>query len=897
MIAGLNEITIHVFSWNIDGKHYILKNQKLKNSLKTYDIMFIHETHCSREMEIKIDGYDAIQHPCTLSSSEYPRGGCIMFIKNSLTKYVEGIDKKYNDTIIVHMSFNLIICGMYIPPISSKYFGDHFDILDVYSSAKKQVVLCGDFNARVGNLEELNGLTYSNNPDTEINEHGKSLVDLCKSNNMIPLNMLKVGNKAFVGGYTFSRGNHKSQLDWIITSKNCLENVVNFEIVQYLSGISDHAPVCTKLVFTSSDSIEQVNASIDSILDVRNNHSLVKKYKMNDLDIEVFKNVMTTYIGDLENKYESSNTINADTMATDIELSLQKSMNAASQKPSISRYVPKNELPEGDFKDLFSDDSKKEFSEWSSLLKENDSKKVWEKIDFNGKMKTNNIPTENTCDEFADFLESRCSLPYEHRNFEGIKSDVYVDELDGIISEDEILKSATTMNRNSASKCGTPVAALLTIIFPILGLLKILMNTVFKSSYPSSWTPFIMCLPKKGKLNIPCVRGISLKALLAKLYDGILKNRLTRWLKIPIEQTAYQKGKSCALHVFFVRCLVAICKKLKKPLYIGVTDFEAAFDYISRRQLFIKLANLGIGMCLLSALISMYEKTDAYVLLDNEYSRNLSITAGVLQGSASSTLLFMAYTSDLIKIFREYFPSEDIISLFHILLHADDSLILATSKASLIEKFRKLDEYCLDNNIKLRLDKCSFLTINSLEKSDIILERGIIKNKNEFIYLGSTITDSGDASCDVKCEIKNKEKKLNKFFAFITQNRNAPLEVKEMVLNSCIVSSVLNNCETWGNASLKNLEAKYRKALKYLLGIRKTCCNEFPYIELGRPTITALVHKRQLNFYRSCKEGNEYPMQQYIINQAIIHGCSFINHYIKLDEKYDNPNDIAAESL
>ena len=35
---------------------------------------------------------------------------------------------------------------------------------------------------------------------------------------------------------------------------------------------------------------------------------------------------------------------------------------------------------------LFIDDSKKEFSEWSSLLNENDSKKVLEKIDFNGKL-------------------------------------------------------------------------------------------------------------------------------------------------------------------------------------------------------------------------------------------------------------------------------------------------------------------------------------------------------------------------------------------------------------------------------------------------------------------------------------------------------------------------------
>ena len=272
------------------------------------------------------------------------------------------------------------------------------------------------------------------------------------------------------------------------------------------------------------------------------------------------------------------------------------------------------------------------------------------------------------------------------------------------------------MNRNSASKCGTPVAALLTVIYPILGLLQLLMNSVFKSSYPSSWVPFISCLPKKGKLLIPFIRGISLKVLLAKLYDGILKNRLTRWLQIPFEQTAYQKFKGCILHVFFIRCLVSICKKLKKPLFIGVTDFEAAFDYISRRNLFIKLVNLGIGVCLLNAIMEMYKVTDAYIFLEGEYSRKLSITAGVLQGSASSTLLFMAYTSDIIIIFRNHFPSEEIIHYFHILLHADDSLILATSKASLVEKFRKLDKYCSENNIKLQLNKCCFLAINSSEK-------------------------------------------------------------------------------------------------------------------------------------------------------------------------------------
>ena len=110
------------------------------------------------------------------------------------------------------------------------------------------------------------------------------------------------------------------------------------------------------------------------------------------------------------------------------------------------------------------------------------------------------------------------------------------------------------------------------------------------------------------------------------------------------------------------------------------------------------------------------------------------------------------------------------------MLHADDSLILATNKNSLILKFKKLEEYCKANNIKLQ--SC-FLTINSNDKGSIKLDGGIIKNKSEFVYLGSTITDSGNVTNDLKAEIRQKEEKFNKCFAFRTQNRNAPLEVKE----------------------------------------------------------------------------------------------------------------------
>ena len=73
-------------------------------------------------------------------------------------------------------------------------------------------------------------------------------------------------------------------------------------------------------------------------------------------------------------------------------------------------------------------------------------------------------------------------------------------------------------------------------------------------------------------------------------------------------------------------------------MFIGVTDFEAAFDLISRRNLFQKLVNLGIGMFLLRAIIEMYKVTDAYVLLDGEYSNKLFDSRKAEAGKAITNL-------------------------------------------------------------------------------------------------------------------------------------------------------------------------------------------------------------------------------------------------------------------
>ena len=306
---------------------------------------------------------------------------------------------------------------------------------------------------------------------------------------------------------------------------------------------------------------------------------------------------------------------------------------------------------------------------------------------------------------------------------------------------------------------------------------------------------------------------------------------------------------------------------------------------------------LGIGSFMLNALKDMYKEACVFVEMNGEYSHEFDLTAGVLQGAATSTILFIAYTADLITLFRNIFKVEDLIHMYHILVHADDALILATKKSILKEKFQVLETYCNENKIKLQPKKCSFICINSIEREPITLENGEIHHSSETIYLGSTITNVGNINNDIKQEIKGKEKAFNKFFSFMHKNYNAPIKVKLKVLNACLYSSVLYNCETWGNVNTNDLEKQYCATLKYILGVRYQCCNEFPYIELGLPTLKSIIQSRQHTFYCNIIQNQDWPLLRYIVNQGRISKCNFIAYYDKLVNLTEDSESIKSDSL
>ena len=99
----------------------MLGNLNVQSYLQKFDFIFICETHTTKEANFQLPGYQPIHNPCRVSKHvDDPRGGCVMFVKDELWKYLSGSDISFNDAITLYLSDGYIILGIYIPPSSSR---------------------------------------------------------------------------------------------------------------------------------------------------------------------------------------------------------------------------------------------------------------------------------------------------------------------------------------------------------------------------------------------------------------------------------------------------------------------------------------------------------------------------------------------------------------------------------------------------------------------------------------------------------------------------------------------------------------------------------------------------------------------------------------------------------
>ena len=123
--------------------------------------------------------------------------------------------------------------------------------------------------------------------------------------------------------------------------------------------------------------------------------------------------------------------------------------------------------------------------------------------------------------------------------------------------------------------------------------------------------------------------------------------------------------------------------------------------------------------------MAIYSSTPC-TIFQTEGSFTYFLLAGIKQGLPLFPWLFLFYINDIFDLFNALYNSDTILETMHLLIHVDDTTIIATSRELAEAKMCTLLTYCSINHISLQLSKCEFIVVNGNadDKTSFVLERG-----------------------------------------------------------------------------------------------------------------------------------------------------------------------------
>lgn len=259
---------MNLLHWNISGINS-LKNLEpdFKDKLAEYDIVCLGETWIDEPFTLDyMNNFKVAQVKATSETKRgRPSGGILVFVKNTL-EILEIISKNENWIFLLlkHENKTIVIGYVYIQPTKEKdnllwKLNDELSrIGDAYKSSN--IIIMGDFNARIGNLSTLTEVGISENEfvfnhrnsvDKKITNRGKKLLEVIKENSLVVLNGRVT--KDYEGQITFSNHMGQSCIDLALVSADICNANVNLEVME---SSSNHFPISINIGTTVDKNID-----------------------------------------------------------------------------------------------------------------------------------------------------------------------------------------------------------------------------------------------------------------------------------------------------------------------------------------------------------------------------------------------------------------------------------------------------------------------------------------------------------------------------------------------------------------------------------------------------------------------------------------------------------------
>ena len=891
--------TLKLGSWNVRTMTTGMDPENINDARKTaiinnellrlkVDIAALQETRLAGQGSIKEKNFTFFWFG--KSVEERKEYGVGFAVKNTLLQHVEvGDGNERIATLRLHTKkgtatlISVYAHTLYTDEQIKDTFYEKLNLVVNKLPKNDQLVILGDFNARVGSDHDSWAPCLGHFGFGRMNSNGQRLLEFCHKQNLCVTNSFFKTKWQHKVSWRHPRSKNWHQLDLILVRRHRINDVLLTRSYQSADCNSDHSLVCCKMhiskkfMHNSNNLARKVRLNVGAMRDkenIKKFSTLMPSVSSSDtsaseswsrIEKSIYQNALETFG---KNKHANKDWFEENINILSPLLKKKRQAHVDYQRDPSSTCLNRLREARKNFRRAARKCATEFWLKASARIQaaadRGDTKSVYEGIrKAVGPTKRSISPLLS---ETGEILHSRneqlsrwvqhFSLLYSTQNIvtndalNRMDSLPMMDDLDSVPTTEELSKAIDMMAPWKApGSDGIPADLLRNCKSCLLPHLHDILAKCWREGIvPQDMrdAKIIVLYKNKGsRSDCNSYRGISLLAIAGKVFARVVLPRIQKLAErvYPESQCGFRSKRSTTDMIFSVRQLQEKCNEQNMPLYIAFIDLTKAFDLVSREGLYAILLKIGCPPKLFNIVKSFHTNTRATIQYDGSVSDSFEIKSGVKQGCVLAPTLFGIFFSMLLKhAFNSLttgiklhtrtdghlFNPSNLRSKRNLkkitirdLLFADDAALVAHSAQDLQTLLNQFSSACSDFGLTISLKKTKILSQGTNILPSIKINCKDIENVDNFVYLGSNV--ASNASLDK--EINSRIGKASGTFARLTKrvwdNQKLSIRTKANVYRSCVCSTLLYGSETWTLSSVqeKKLNTFHLRCLRRILGI------------------------------------------------------------------------------
>ena len=771
----------------------------------------------------------------------------------------------------------------------------HRQVEDVMSETPPKAIkfILGDWNAKIGSDCEGYEDVMGRHGIGERNESGEMLLELAKRNSLYIANTKFQGKLRKKATWVSPDGKTKNMIDFIMMEQKWRTFIKNCRSFPGANIDSDHTLVlCNFEMKLKSKRQErypwqmkyntQKMRDSSEIIQDRLNQIWKEDKNIRSLDEEVSK--ITEGLRQVASEYKIKKVPNKPWISSrTLEIVEKRNRNRNRQSyeyKELNKQVKKSARTDKNcwiqercklIQNNFGSGKSREAYKLVKQIKGNSASQIRAVKDKNGKTLTDD---KDIMDRWAEYIKELYTdtNQYGDRILADLQARTVkeMQETDDSILKREVEKAIKKLkNEKSCGVDGIPAELIKAGGENVVARVWKLCNEIWRTEkWPEEWCKsMVVPLHKKGDMK-ECsnYRTIALIPHVCKTMLNILQERLRGAVEkhLSEEQGGFRPDRSTVQQILTIRLIAENVLESGQKLYHCFVDFKKAFDSVWHDGLWASLEALGVQKKLVRVIKALYQQSTMAVRTKAGLTNWIQTTIGCRQGDPLSPILFLVL---LEKIMEKLECKEGLGVMVQgkeikDLRFADDIDQMSKSKDHLQEQVNELNRSGEEFGLFINIDKTKVMVMGETSQVDIQINGQKIECVDQFVYLGSLITKDNDCSKEVRRRIGV----ASGSFGALTEmweSGEVSINVKLMLLESCVMSTLMYACETWTlkKTDRDRLNAFEMECYRKILGVKwqDKVRNEDIRKKLGKmkPIAEKVVDRKMELFGHICRMSDD----------------------------------------